>query len=110
VLEPNPDHQARLARLLTVHGNRVIGTSSLDAAAALMREFRVDLVLLAEELTLPDPAGAVANLVALQPEARIAIMTGDEDGGSGVRPARVAAVEYLARPLGQRGLADLLSA
>lgn len=110
VAEPDPDHQSRLARLLTVQGHRVIGTSSVEAATTLMREFGVDVVLVAEELTLPDPAGVVADLVALQPEARIVIITSPEGPTSGIRPARIPALEYLARPCADQGLASLLSA
>ncbi len=50
VVESDPDLQWRLARTLTVEGNRVVGTSSGDGALALVAEWPVDLVLVSEEL------------------------------------------------------------
>ena len=37
VVEDDPDTQWRLARMLTVHGARVVGTSSGEAAIAISR-------------------------------------------------------------------------
>ena len=54
IVEPSPDHQARVARLLAVRGHRAIGTTSVDGAMAFMRAFPVDLVLLAEEIATVD--------------------------------------------------------
>ena len=50
VVEADPDLQWRLARMLTVEGNRVVGTSSGDGALALVAEWPVDLVLVSDEL------------------------------------------------------------
>ena len=50
VVESDPDLQWKLARMLTVQGNRVVGTGSGDGAIALIKEWPVDLVLVAEEL------------------------------------------------------------
>ena len=45
VVESDPDLQWNLARMLTVQGNRVVGTSSGDGAVALITEWPVDLIL-----------------------------------------------------------------
>src|SRR5687768_17049798 len=50
VIEDDPDLQWRLARMLTVQGNRVVGTSSGDGALALISQWPVDLVLVDEDL------------------------------------------------------------
>jgi DNA-binding response OmpR family regulator len=50
VVEDDPDLQWRLARMLTINGNRVVGTSSADGALALIAEWSVDLVLIDEGL------------------------------------------------------------
>lgn len=50
VVEEDPDLQWKLARMLTVRGNRVVGTSSGEAALELMRQWPVDLVLVGDEL------------------------------------------------------------
>ncbi|MDD9937790.1 MAG: response regulator [Myxococcales bacterium] len=108
LVEPNPDLQSKLARLVTVHGHRVIGTSSLDGALALLEAFPVDLVLLAEEVCGHDPTSVVAELVSIRPHARIVIMTAPEPAESGVRPARFEALEYAPRPFDPEALDALI--
>jgi DNA-binding NtrC family response regulator len=112
IVEPNPDRQSSMARLVAVHGHRAIGTSSIDGARALMASFPVDLVLLAEELGGSDPVRVVGALVSLQPNARIVVLTQPEDaesGESGVRPARMQALEYQSRPVSAAVLQALLA-
>lgn len=50
VVEDDPDTQWRLARMLTVHGARVVGTSSGEAALALIDQWPADLVLVDQGL------------------------------------------------------------
>jgi DNA-binding NtrC family response regulator len=109
IVEPNPDRQSAMARLVAVHGHRAIGTSSIDGARALMEAFPVDLVLLAEELGGGDPVRVVGELVSLQPNARIVVLTQPEEPGSGVRPARFRALEYQSRPVNAATLQALLA-
>jgi DNA-binding response OmpR family regulator len=106
IVDPSPDHQARLARLTAVHGHRAIGASSLDGALAFLQAFPADLVLLAEEAAGPAPMRAVAELVGKRPTARIAILTprtlpDDEPG--------VTALEYVPSALSGERLTALLS-
>ena len=56
IVEPNPDQQARLARLVAVRGHRVIGTTSIEGAVAFMRAFPVDLVLLVHSIEMSHDA------------------------------------------------------
>ncbi|AKF04838.1 Two-component response regulator [Sandaracinus amylolyticus] len=50
VVEDDPDTQWRLARMLTVHGARVVGTSSGEAALAVIAQWPADLVLIDQGL------------------------------------------------------------
>ncbi len=50
VVEDDPDMQWRIARMLTVHGARVVGTSSGEAALALIEQWPADLVLVDQGL------------------------------------------------------------
>jgi CheY-like chemotaxis protein len=50
VVEDDPDLQWKVARMLTVRGNRVVGTSSGEAALELIRQWPVDLVLVDDQL------------------------------------------------------------
>jgi len=94
IVDPRPDHQARLARLMAVHGHRAIGTSTLDGALAFLKAFPADLVLLAEEAAGPVPLRAVADLVGKRPNARIAILTPPGEPLEGA-PERSSALEYI---------------
>jgi ActR/RegA family two-component response regulator len=110
IVEPSPDQQARLARLMAVHGHRAIGTSTLDGALAFLRAFPADLVLLAEEIAGDSPLRVVAEIVGRRPNARIAIMTppvGSETNAQDIQ--RFAALDYVPRSLGAEVLQGLLS-
>ncbi len=66
VVEHEPTQQWRTARTLTLEGHRVIGTSSVDGALALLSQCEMDLVLVAESL----PGINGWNLAHLIKEAR----------------------------------------
>jgi ActR/RegA family two-component response regulator len=106
IVEPSPDHQARVARLLAVRGHRAIGTTSVDGAMAFMRVFPVDLVLLAEEVAGDAPWRVVAELMSGRPKTRIVIMTPPSRAGH--EPARADALEYVPRSFDGDALSELL--
>lgn len=110
IVEPSPDQQARLARLMAVNGHRAIGTSTLDGALAFLRAFPVDLVLLAEELAGDNPLRVVAEIVGNRPNARIAIMTPSrpQPGDATQDTARFAALDYVPSSFGSEELQTLL--
>ncbi|MEM1416850.1 MAG: response regulator [Myxococcota bacterium] len=75
LVESDPDHQWRLARLLTVDGNRGVGTSSGDGALALVAEWPVDLAIVAEDLPGMDGLEVVRRLRELAPSLAVVLMT-----------------------------------
>jgi DNA-binding NtrC family response regulator len=112
IVDPSPDHQARLARLMAVHGHRAIGTSSLDGAFAFLQAFPADLVLLAEEAAGATPRSVVADIADRRPNARVAIMVppdhaelGEPDPDAEIDED---ALEYVPRALSGERLATLL--
>jgi len=109
IVDPSPDQQARLARLMAVNGHRAIGTSTLDGALAFLRAFPVDLVLLSEELAGDNPLRVVAEIVGNRPNARIAIMTPSRPGAEANDPVRFAALDYVPSSFGADELQTLLS-
>lgn len=110
IVEPSPDHQARLARLMAVHGHRAVGTSSLEGALAFLRAFPADLVLLAEELVGDSPLRVVAEIVGRRPGARIVIMTPPTSLQPipNLGPTHLGALEYVPRSFGGDVLEALL--
>jgi ActR/RegA family two-component response regulator len=109
IVEPSPDQQAKMARLLAVRGHRAIGTTSLDGALAFLRAFPVDLVLLAEEVAGDAPLQVVAELIGRRPNARIVILTPQRGTpGAAVVRDRMATLEYMPRSFDGEVLAALL--
>ena len=92
IVESDPDLQWKLARTLTVQGNRVVGTGSGDGALALLRKWDVDLILVAE--SLPGMRGLeVAQVISeLAPAAPIILLADkDEERQTADRLAAIAA-------------------
>lgn len=77
VVESDPDLQWHLARMLTVDGNRVVGTSSGDGALTVISEWRADLALVAAHL--PGASGLeVARKLRAQNPNLVVILMGEE--------------------------------
>ena len=55
LVESDPDLQWNLARMLTVNGNRVVGTSSGDGALTVIEQWDAELALVST--TLPQMSG-----------------------------------------------------
>jgi CheY-like chemotaxis protein len=112
VVEPDPDLQWRLARMLTVHGHRVVGTCSGDGALALAREWPVDLVLVDEALPARGGLSALALARALRtahPDVRVVLMTAPGTPRELHLAARLAGVvACLAKPFRPETIAEAL--
>src|SRR5688572_27955858 len=79
VVESDPDLQWRLARMLTVQGHRVVGTSTGDGALALMAEWPVDVVLVDEGAPgMPTGLDVAVRLRESHPHIPVVMMTGSE--------------------------------
>jgi len=109
VVESDPDMQWRLARMLTVNGHRVVGTSSGDGALALLEQWPVDLVLVAEQLPGMDGLSLAKILRERCPKVPVILMT--EDDPEAQLAARLAgAVACLTKPFRTETLRELIDA
>ncbi len=108
VVEDDPDLQWRLARTLTVRGNRVVGTSSGEAALELMSQWPVDLVLVDD--SLPGMNGVeLARAIKERHGAIPVVLMSDEDSEEARLAARLAGVvAVLPKPFAIESLWDLL--
>jgi CheY-like chemotaxis protein len=112
VVESDPELQWRLARMLTVHGNRVVGTSSGDGALALIRQWAVDLVLV--DADLPAAAGMSALELARvlndeRPQIQVVLMTAADARDEVHIAARLAGVvACLTKPFRAETIAEVL--
>ena len=70
VVESDPDVQWRIARTLTVEGNRVVGSSSGEGALALLEQWPVELVLVDENLPGIDGIELIRRLSDAWPDIR----------------------------------------
>ncbi|MEM9074237.1 MAG: response regulator [Myxococcota bacterium] len=108
VVEADPDLQWRMARVLTIEGNRVVGTSSGDGALALIDQWDVDLVLVDEDLPGMDGLEVVRRIAERQPGVPVILIT-DEDGQDVQVAARLAgATSCVRKPIAMQTVRDLL--
>ncbi len=109
IVENDPDLQWHLARMLTVNGHRVVGTCSGDGALALIKEWKVDLALVAEELPGMDGIELAKILRRDYPDVPVALMS--DHGPDILVAARLAgAVACLTKPFRLDALGDLFAA
>lgn len=112
VVEADPELQWRLARMLTVQGNRVVGTSSGDGALALIRQWPVDLVLV--DADLPGTSGMSALDLAHvlheeHPQIHVVLMTAADAHDELHIAARLAGVvTCLTKPFRAESIAEVL--
>ncbi|MEM8607780.1 MAG: response regulator [Myxococcota bacterium] len=78
VVESDPDLQWHLARMLTVDGNRVVGTSSGDGALTVVEEWQADLALVAAHLPGMPGLEVAKRLHALNPNLVVILMGGEQ--------------------------------
>lgn len=108
VVEADPDQQWRLARRLTVDGNRVVGTSSADGALALVGRWPVDLVLVAEDLPGMEGLELIRRLHEVC-EGVVAVLMTYEDGPDvRVAASLAGATACLRKPVDGKALGDVL--
>jgi DNA-binding response OmpR family regulator len=107
IVESDPDLQWKLARTLTVRGQRVVGTSSAEGALALLQEWHVDLALVAEDLPGMDGLSLAKKVRDMRPEIPVVLLA--EDGPEVQIAARLAgAVACLVKPFRLEALKDVL--
>jgi CheY-like chemotaxis protein len=108
VVEDDPDLQWRLARMLTLRGNRVVGTSSGEAALALMSQWPVDLVLVDD--CLPGMSGVeLARQIAADfPDVPVVFMSSEDNGELRLAARLAGVVAVLVKPFAVDSLVDLL--
>ena len=97
VVESDPDLQWHLARMLTVDGNRVVGTSSGDGALAVVAEWRADLALVAAHL--PGMSGLeVAKRLRAQNPGLVVILMGEQVTATVQKTPSTDITAYLPKP------------
>ena len=107
LVESDPDLQWSLARMLTVDGNRVIGTSSADGALAVIEQWDADLALVASSLPGMSGIEAARRLRERKPDLLVILMD-EESTEPTVRQPSSEVAAYLAKPFRFEALRALI--
>jgi CheY-like chemotaxis protein len=108
VVEDDPDTQWRLARMLTVHGARVVGTSSGEAALAVIEQWPADLVLISQGLPGLGGLEVAKRIRENYPHIPVVLMSAEESAELALAAKLAGVVETLAKPFRVETLIDLL--
>lgn len=109
LVENDPDLQWQLSRMMTVAGNRVVGTSSSDGALALMAHWPVDLALIAEDLPGMNSIELARHIRRDHPDVPVLLMA--EEGPDVELAARTAgATGWLIKPFRKEELESAIEA
>lgn len=108
VVEDDPDTQWRLARMLTVHGARVVGTSSGEAALALIDQWPADLVLVDQGLPGISGLEVARQIRQRHPGIPVVLMSTEESVDLRLAAKVAGAALTLTKPFRVEVLFDLL--
>lgn len=108
VVEDDPDMQWRLARMLTVHGARVVGTSSGEAALALIEQWPADLVLVDQGLPGISGIEVARRIRQKHPEIPVVLMSAEESTDLRLAAKVAGAVEMLIKPFRVEIVSEML--
>jgi DNA-binding response OmpR family regulator len=108
VVEDDPDLQWRLARTLTVRGNRVVGTSSGEAALELIRQWPVDLVLVDESLPGMSGMELARTIRDSHPDTPVVLMASEGSQESKIAAKLAGVVAVVTKPFRIEALVEML--
>ncbi len=107
LVESDPDLQWSLARMLTVDGNRVVGTSSEDGAVAAIEQWNAEVALVAS--SLPGTSGVdVARRLRERNPDLLVILMGEEPPEPIAKESSTDVSAYLAKPFRFEALRALI--
>ena len=107
LVESDPDLQWSLARMLTVDGNRVVGTSSEDGAIAAIEQWNAEVALVAS--SLPGTSGVdVARRLRERNPDLLVILMGEETPEPIAKESSTDVSAYLAKPFRFEALRALI--
>jgi two-component system OmpR family response regulator len=107
LVESDPDLQWSLARMLTVDGNRVVGTSSGDGALTVIEQWDAELALVASSLPSESGIEVARRLRAQKPDLLVILMEEDAAEPVPTEPSTDVSA-YLAKPFRFEALRALI--
>ncbi len=107
LVESDPDLQWGLARMLTVDGNRVVGTSSGDGALTVIEQWDAELALVASSLPGMSGIEVARRLREWNPDLMVILMDDQQIGPVAERRSSDITA-YLAKPFPFEALRALI--
>jgi DNA-binding response OmpR family regulator len=107
LVESDPDLQWSLARMLTVDGNRVVGTSSGDSALTVIEQWDAELALVASNMPGTSGVEIARQLRKLNPDLLVILM-GEESSEPTAKERSTDVSAYLAKPFRFEALRALI--
>jgi DNA-binding response OmpR family regulator len=107
LVEADPDLQWSLARMLTVDGNRVVGTSSGEGALTVIEQWDADLALVASNLPGMSGVEVAQQLREWNPDLLVILMN-EETPGPAPKERSSYVSAYLAKPFRFEALRALI--
>lgn len=98
IVESDPDFQWSLARALTQSGCRVMGTSSADGALEVIAAWRMDVIVVAEDLPGMNGLELVRSARGVRPATPIILLSNEGPGLDDVA-SRTGASHVLRKPV-----------
>jgi len=109
VVETDPDLQTQMARVLRNEGLQVVATGSGSGALALVSEWDVDLILIAESLPGRSGIDLVRELRRTRPHARVIMVTSHVEPRFAAAARAAGALGCVVKPLTAEQLPHLLA-
>ena len=98
VVESDPDLQWQLARMLTVAGNRVVGTGSGEGALTVVEHWQAELALVAEHLPTMSGFDLAKRLRQTNPNVVVILMADREEAEHPTRTTSADITASLTKP------------
>lgn len=108
IVEPDPNVQWRLARMLTLSGLRVVGTSSLSGARMLISRWPVDLILLSQTITSENGNPLTAGLNDHDARLPVVLIANEDDDSEGDFVSTTGMVHRIRHPFTQEKVTRLV--
>jgi two-component system response regulator RegA len=99
VIDDDPSFNAILVRTLTRRGHPARGASDVESALLLAREMQPQQVVLDLNLNGSSGLALIPELLNINPDCRIVVLTGYASIATAVDAVKLGAVQYLAKPV-----------
>ena len=99
IIEDNPSFNAVLVRTLMRRGHAARGAQDIESALALARTHGCARVILDLNLNGQSGLTLIPELLQIDPQARIVVLTGYASIATAVDAVKLGAIQYLAKPV-----------